>query len=145
MAARKIYVDINVFIYWLANHPKFGETAKKWIREIERAPKGSYVTSSLTLYETLVVIAGLTGRSLKDEIFVEEIIKAIMSLPGLKISPLTSEDLEEAVNLMREYELDYEDAIHLATSLRNNIKEVLSNDQDFDRTPLKRTFTLHSP
>ncbi len=144
MATRKIYVDINIFIYWLANHPRFGEAALKWIREIERAKRGSYITSTITLYETLIVIAGLTGRSLKDENFVEEIIKAIISLPGLKISPLTSEDLIEAVKLMKEYKLDYEDAIHLVTAIRNNVKEVLSNDQDFEKTPLKRTFLQKS-
>jgi len=41
---------------------------------------------------------------------------------------------------MKEYDLDYEDALHLATALRNNVKKIISNDQDFDKTPLKRTF-----
>ncbi len=140
MVASEGYVDVNVFIYWLGNHPAFGKAAYKWIKKIEEAPQGLYVTSSLTLYETLVIMAGLTGKSLKDKKFVEEIVRSITSLPSLLITPLTLEDITYATNLMKEYDLDYEDALHLATALRNNVKEVISNDQDFNKTSLKRIF-----
>jgi len=39
---------------------------------------------------------------------------------------------------MREYEPDYEDALHLAAALKSKVKEMISSDQDFDKTPLKR-------
>lgn len=55
--------------------------------------------------------------------------------------PLTLRDLVEARVLMEKYELDYEDAVHLAVALRNRVKEIISNDQDFDKTSLKRIFT----
>ncbi|MEM2122199.1 MAG: type II toxin-antitoxin system VapC family toxin [Candidatus Bathyarchaeia archaeon] len=139
MVDKESYVDVNVFIYWLGSHPVFGKPAYEWMKKIEDAPRGKYTTSSLTLYETLVIIAGLAGRSLKDKTLVEEIVDSIASLPGLIITPLTMEDLVEAVNLMKEYNLDYEDAIHLATALRIKAKEIISNDQDFDKTPIKRT------
>jgi predicted nucleic acid-binding protein len=42
---------------------------------------------------------------------------------------------------MAEYNLNYEDALHLAAALRNKAKQIISNNQDFDKTPLKRTFT----
>lgn len=134
------YVDTNVFIYWLGKHPSFGEVAYEWIRRIEDASRGKYITSSLTLYETLVIIAGLTGRSLKDTSIVEGVIESITSLKGLTIDPLKPEDLVQAVNLMKEYDLDYEDSLHLTTALRTGVKEIVSNDEDFDKTPLKRTF-----
>lgn len=54
--------------------------------------------------------------------------------------PLTVEDVVQATNLMVEYSLNYEDALHLAIALRNGAKEILSNDKDFDETPLKREF-----
>lgn len=134
------YIDINIFIYWLGNHPTFGKTAHKWIKKIEEAPRGKYVTSALTLYETLVIIAGLTGRNLKDKRLVDDIVNSIASLPGLIITPLTFEDLAEAASLMKECGLDFEDALHLTTALRNKVKEIISNDEDFDKTSLKRTF-----
>jgi len=134
------YVDINVFIYWLGNHPSLGKLAYKWIRKIENAPRGEYVTSGLTLYEALVIIAGLTGKSLKDMLLVKNVINSITHLKGMLITPLKSEDLIRGVDLMKEYDLDYEDSLHLATALRINAKEIISNDKDFDKTPIRRTF-----
>jgi predicted nucleic acid-binding protein len=138
MVDNSSYVDINIFVYWLGNHPKFGETAYKWIKKIENSPRGKYVTSSLTLYETLVIIAGLTGKSLKDKTFTEEVINSITHIKGLTIEPLKPEDFTKAVNLMKEYNLDYEDSIHLAVALRTGVQAILSNDKDFDVAPIKR-------
>jgi predicted nucleic acid-binding protein len=132
------YVDINIFVYWLGNHPKFGETAYKWIKKIEQSQRGKYVTSSLTLYETLVIIAGLAGKSLRDKAFTEEVITSITNIRGLTIEPLKAEDFTTAVELMEEYKLDYEDSIHLAVAMRTGAQEILSNDEDFDVTPIKR-------
>jgi predicted nucleic acid-binding protein len=64
-----------------------------------------------------------------------------MSLPGLIVTPLTQRDVAQAVSLMKEYGLDYEDALHLAAALRSKVREIISNDQDFDKTPLKRRFS----
>jgi len=133
------YVDINIFVYWLGNHPQFGKTAYNWIKKIESSPRGEYVTSSLTLYETLVIIAGLAGKSLKDKAFVEEVVNSITHIKGLRIEPLKPEDFTKAVDLMNEYNLDYEDSIHLAVATRTGVREIVSNDKDFDATPIKRT------
>ena len=124
----------------MGKHPFFGEKAYQWIKNIEVSPKAKYVTSTLTIYETLAIIAGLTGNSLKDKLFVEEVINAIVGIQNLVITPFTLEDGMEAINLMMEYSLDYEDALHLATALRNRVKKIISNDKDFDKTPLKRIF-----
>ena len=75
-----------------------------------------------------------------DKTLVEEIVKSIAGIRSLTITPLTVEDVIEAANLMKEYDLDYEDALHLTTALRNSVREIISNDQDFDKTQLKRTF-----
>ncbi|MEM3385361.1 MAG: type II toxin-antitoxin system VapC family toxin [Nitrososphaeria archaeon] len=87
-----------------------------------------------------MIIAGLTGKNLKDKGLVESLIDSITGLLGLQIVPLTVEDFSEAKNLMGEYGLDFEDALHLASALRYNLKEIISNDLDFDQTPLKRIF-----
>ncbi|MEM3766334.1 MAG: type II toxin-antitoxin system VapC family toxin [Candidatus Bathyarchaeia archaeon] len=135
------YVDVNVFVYWLGNHPNLGRRSYEWIRKIEGASRGKYVTSALTLYQIMVIIAGLTGKNLKDQELVEEVVNSIEGLSGLRIMPLTVEDITEAAKLMKEHSLDYEDAIHLTSALRSRAKEIISNDEDFDRTPLKRRFS----
>lgn len=140
MVEVEIYVDCNVFVYWLGGHPSFGDTAYEWVKKIEDAPRGKYVTSSLTVYETLVIVAGLTGGSLKDSSLVGGVVEPITNLKGLVIEPLMPEDLTQASESMKEYDLDYEDSLHLATALRTGAKEIVSNDEDFDRTPLRRNF-----
>lgn len=136
----KRYVDVNVFIYWLGDHPTYGETAYRWVRLIERSSRGKYVTSSLTIYEILVIMAGLTGRNLRDKQLVESIVNAITHLKGLVIVRLEPEDYVRAAELMKEYGLDYEDLLHLAAALKAGAKEIVTNDADFDNTPLKRIF-----
>ena len=133
------YVDINIFVYWLGKHPTLGEVAYEWIKKIERSPRGRYVTSSLTLYEALVVIAGLAGKSLKDRTLIEGVVNSITNLKGLVIEPLKLEDFTRALDLMEEYGLDYEDSLHLSVAIKAGAKEIVSNDKDFDKTPLKRT------
>jgi len=135
---RSRYVDVNIFVYWLGNHPKFGETAYQWIKKIENSPRGKHVTSSLTIYETLVIIAGLTGKNLKDKNFVAEVVNAITHIKGLTIEPLEPEDFAKAVDLMNDCNLDYEDSIHLAVATRTGAQEILSNDKDFDTALIKR-------
>jgi len=134
------YVDVNVFVYWLGGHPLFGNRAYEWIRKVEKAKRGEYVTSTLTVYEVLVIIAGLTGRSLGDRGFVERVVEAIISLKGLMLTSLGEETLTEASIIMDRYGIDYEDALHLAVALKAGAKEIISDDEDFDRTPLKRLF-----
>lgn len=140
MVDARSYVDVNIFVYWLGNHPTYGEAAYRCISRIEESPQRKYVTSSLTLYEALVIIAGLTGRSLKDKQLVGSIIDAITGLRGLVIIRLEPEDHVRAIELMEEYGLDYEDSLHLATALKTGVKEIVTNDEDFDNTPLKRIF-----
>ena len=132
----KRYYDANVFVYWLGGHPLYGERARDWIRlaEAQRA-----FTSSLTPYEVAVILAGLLGKKLKDYRFVEEVLTPINSVAGLKIVPLTWEDYLRALDLVNEG-YDLEDALHLSVALRIGAGEIVSNDRDFDRGPLKRVF-----
>jgi len=136
----KIYVDVNIFIYWLADNPTYGETACQWIKKIEKSPLGTYLTSALTLYEATVIMAILSGGNVRDTEFLKKVLEPIELLPGLQIVQLENKDIIEALKLVEKYNLDLEDAIHLATALREKSTAILSNDKDFDRTPLKRIF-----
>ena len=135
----RFYVDVNVFVYWLGNHPKYGQVAMEYIKKMETSPRGEYVTSALTLYETLVIIGGLTGKNLKDKNFVQQVINPITGIKGLVIESLRSEDFKKASDLMNECKLDYEDSLHLAVATRTGAQEIISNDKDFDCTQIKRT------
>ena len=135
----RYYIDVNVFVYWLGNHPKYGQAAQGWIKKIETSKRGEYITSALTLYETLIIMGGLTGKNLKDKNFVQQVINPITGIKALIIEPLKPEDFKKAQDLMNECKLDYEDALHLAIATRKGAQEIVSNDKDFDSTPIKRT------
>jgi predicted nucleic acid-binding protein len=134
------YLDVNLFVYWLGGHPTHGEKAHSWIKSVENSVGGRYATSSLSLYQVLVVMAGLAGMTISDPGFVEKVHEAITGLRGLQIVPLTSTHFLKALDLMQVYSIDYEDALHLAVAMEEGLDEIISNDNDFDKTPLKRVF-----
>jgi predicted nucleic acid-binding protein len=136
--APKTYLDVNIFVYWLTDPPEFGEKALQWIKNVEDSP-GNYMTSALTIYETSVIIAGLLGKTLKDLMLVSQVNTVFQEL-GIKIIPLTHQQLTEAPSLMKKYNLDYEDAIHLNAAMENDATRIISNDKDFDKTPFIREF-----
>jgi predicted nucleic acid-binding protein len=67
-------------------------------------------------------------------------IEVVDDARGLSIEDLRLDDLLKASYLMKECDLDYEDSLHHATALRANAKQIVSNDKDFDKTPLRRAF-----
>jgi predicted nucleic acid-binding protein len=86
-----------------------------------------------------VIIAGLTGKNLKDKTFTEKVVNSLTHIKGLTIEPLKPEDFTKALDLMNDCKLDYEDSIHLAVAVRTGAQEIVSNDKDFDTTLIKRT------
>jgi len=134
------YIDVNIFVYWLAGEGKLHEKSKKWIKEIERSTRGEFFTSTISIYETAVIIAGLTGRTLKDKEFVEDIYNAFTELNKLRLQPLDRKILKKAINAVKEKNLDLEDAIHYATAKEGNATRIITNDSDFDKTDILRVF-----
>jgi len=134
------YVDVNVFVYWLSGTGELLEKAKKWIKAIESGVRGEYITSTLTIHELMIIIAGLTGRSLRDRKFVTDIIEAISGLNKLEIKPFTSDIIEKALDAMKKFDLDLEDAIHYVTAIKYHAVKIISNDEDFERTDIQRVF-----
>lgn len=137
--ARKKYLDVNVFVYWITDSYEFGDKASHWIKQIDENP-GEFITSSMTIYETAIIIAGQIGKTLNDTRFINQLNTAFSELLNLDITPLTAQQLIEAPALMQEFSLDFEDAIHLNAALDNNATHIISNDRDFDKTPLTRLF-----
>ena len=129
-----------MFVCWLGNHPRYVQTAKKWIKEIEGSQRGDFITSTLSIYETLVVLAGLAGKNPKDKHFINQIVSAFNSIKPLRIEPLKIEDYRKAADLMNECELDFEDSLHLAVAMRTKVQEIVSNDKDFDAAQIRRVF-----
>lgn len=140
METTRYYVDVNVFVYWLGKHPVFGETAYNWIQKITNASPREFITSSLTIYEALYILAGLSGTNLRNKRFVQQITISLTEIKGLTIESLKPEDLTNAAELMNDNKLDYEDALHLAVATRTGANEIITNDKRFNAANVKRIF-----
>ena len=137
-----IYLDTNVIIYAIENHPKYGKKCKKILEDIE-SEKIKASCSVLVLAETINVLTKL-NKALKERkekpLDIKKNIDAILSLPIMWI------DMNFAV-IRRASEYSYAisgiDYIHIATMEMNSITSILSADEDFDKAEfIKRTEPL---
>ena len=125
------YVDVNVFVYWLGDDTVFGDEATRIVEGIEKGER--VATSSLTPWLTHIALVNVRARNYSEE----KLTGKFRELPFLRIEPLTIEDYEAAVVAMGRYRLDLEDSLHLSVAERLRIKEIYTNDRDFEKTPLK--------
>ncbi len=128
-----IYLDTNVIIYAIENHPKYGKKCKQILEDIE-SEKLKACCSVLILAETINVLTKinkqLKGRGQLD---ISKNIDAVMSLPIMWL------DMNFAV-IKKASEYNYNisgiDYIHIATMELNSIAKVISADADFDEADL---------
>ena len=127
-----IYVDTNIFIYGIENHPKYGELCKKILLDIE-SEKVKVSASVLVLVEIINVLTKI-NRILKGQgkkpLDIKENIDAILSLP------ITWFDLDFLI-IKKASEYTYNvtgvDYIHIATMEINSVTEIVSADDELDK------------
>ena len=74
--------------------------------------------------------------SYKDSmVFIEENV-----LPYVKVLPIGLEDYLKAKNNIFRYSLKPSDAIHLGVIENNGLQAIATEDEDFDRVPIKRVW-----
>lgn len=131
------FVDSNVFVYHLTADPVYGKTARKIIEKIENGEE-SY-TSTLVIAQ---VCSYLKWKKRQDVIPIFlTFLKGLTSLQKIETSML---DFEEARSLQKQQNLPWsawDDIVIAAQMKRINVKEIYSNDKDFDKIPwVKRIF-----
>ncbi len=120
------YVDANVFVYATLSTEQ-GEYARNIINLIEQN-KGRFLTSCLTYDEVVWSV-----RKLFDKDKAQEAGSLFLALLQLKLKEVNRETLVEAHNLAKQFSLKPRDAIHLATLILADEKEIISEDADFDK------------
>ena len=122
-----IYIDTNVFVYAIENHPKYGAACKKILidglnRKIDAA------CSIRVLAELLNVLVKM--RKLAKKLDVKGSVQAVLSFP-LTWFEMDFFVLENASEYT--YNISGGDYIHVATMEINAIKKVLSADAELDK------------
>lgn len=126
-----IYLDTNVIIYAIENHPRYGKKCRRILEDIE-SERLKASCSALVLVETINVLLRLNkvlkGRE-ENILDVRKNIDAILSLPIIWI------DLNFAI-IKRASEYNYNmpgaDYIHIASMELNSIAKIISADTDFN-------------
>jgi len=121
------FVDANVFIYILVKSPKEAyETSKQILKRIENGEEA--LTSTAIIQE---VVDWLEYNNRKRE--VESFIIAINSYLTMNKINTAWDDMLTTLDDMKKHDIDFVDALTLQTMKKNNMKEIYSNDTDFDR------------
>jgi len=131
------FVDSNIFIYHLASDPSYGHKAKQILKRIENGEAS--VTSTLVIAQ---VCGYLKWRRRHNVIPI--FLLLLKQLTSLRKVETTMLDFEEARSIQSEQDLPWsmwDDIVIAAQMKRLNIKEIYSNDKDFDKIPwIKRIF-----
>ena len=125
------YLDTNVLVYAIENHPKYGEACKNILLDIE-SEKLDVCSSILVLVEFLNVLTKINkvlkkqGKKLLD---IRKNIDAVLSLPVVWF------DLNFFL-IKRAAEYDFNvsgvDFIHIASMELNLITDIISADKELD-------------
>ena len=126
------YIDTNIFIYAIENHPSYGKSCKKILLDVQEG-KLKTGASMLVLVEIIKVLAKINTelkRRKQKPLDLEANLDAILSMPitWFNLDFLTIRKATEYP-----YNITVQDYFHLAAMELNSVKEVISADKDFDK------------
>ena len=125
-----IYIDSNVFIQGIIRNDN---NSKEIILRI--AKKEFMGVTSVLSWDEIVFIV---GKFLGKDLGISE-GKKFFTLPNIEFVDAKKEIILKAQKLVEKYKIKPRDAIHSATAINLNIKEIISEDSDFDKiSELKR-------
>jgi len=121
------YLDANVFIYPVIDNNKRADFYRKIIYEVV-SKKIQACTSVLTWDEVIHYLMKEKGKS-----FALMQSEKFLKLPNLYFIEASSSIIFKAHQLMKIYDINPRDAIHLATALSCKSDEIISEDKIFDK------------
>jgi len=126
------YVDSNVFIYPAIYDPQKiakASQARRILLQIAGGKIEAY-TSTLTWNEVVRAVWRYFG--------IESALnqgRRLLEIPHLQFLPVDFETISTAQDLAEKHKLKPRDSLHAGSALRNHIKNIISDDEDFDRVP----------
>lgn len=127
-SARKIYLDTNIFIYFIEDRGRYGEAAADLMTQL--ADRGiPHISSQMAYAESL------HGAVRQGNAALAEVYRELFHDPASAfLRPVTKDILESAASLAAELGMKLIDAIHVAMALAEDCDTFLTNDNGI-RTP----------
>ena len=119
------FLDSNIIMYTLGGPHTLKTPCVKVLEKI-RSAKIKVCTNTEIFQEILYRYYSLDKKVLAHQAC--DILKDIAN----PIFPITHEDIEKAMSLLKQYTIPVRDAVHAATMLNHNIRHILSTDIHFD-------------
>jgi predicted nucleic acid-binding protein len=129
IAAGSLYLDTNVFVYWLEGYAAFSQVLGDLFTRLTRGQFRG-VTSEFTLAKCLVKPM-IDQNQTRQSAFQA----ALVSSNGLLVQPVSREILIEAARMRATLRLTLPDAVHVATAHLTGYETFLTNDHRL-RTPV---------
>jgi uncharacterized protein len=130
-----IYLDANFFIIATLTNEK-GKKARTIAKEITQGKQA--ITSSLALDEVMWIYI---KNNRKQEI--RKIIEEIYIMPNLQVKEVPATVPLRALEFIEHYNLKPRDAFHCAVMEHFHIKEIVSDDKDFDKVQTIRRVKIN--
>lgn len=146
----EVFVDANIFVYHFSGPTEYTDICAQFLQRVEEVRLFAF-TSTLVLAETLhrlmiieattklqigpkVAIHHLKTHPLDVKILTEHIkVPERIHTLGIKILPIDIDDILKSNEIKREYGLLTNDAITLAVMKRYHLRNIATNDPDFER------------
>ncbi len=119
-----IYLDANFFVLMNSASVK-GENARRILNEIIQGKRA--VTSSLALDEVMWVFM---KNKLRHEL--RRVIEEVYSVRNLEVKEVSSLIPLRALDFIEQHNLKPRDAFHLSLMEQLGIREIVTDDSDFD-------------
>lgn len=145
------FIDTNIFLYTIKSNNKFSRYCGDYISRVKYGELLGFVSPLVIseLFYKLIMIEISETKKLdtsKSKIFLKEnpgiisklkksskVIEELYMYEGIKILQLGEEISKLSLELSKEYGLLPNDAIHAATCKYYDIKNIATNDSDFER------------
>ena len=119
------FLDSNIIMYTLVGPHTLKTPCVKIIEKI-RSDRIQVCTNTEIFQEILYRYYSIDKKVLAHQAC--DILKDIAN----PVFPITREDIEKAMSLLNQYTIPVRDAIHTATMLNHNVRNILSTDIHFD-------------
>lgn len=150
---RQMFIDANIFTYLLTGHPIYGRSCQGLLEKIEKGGLTGFI-SPLVIDEVSYVIMVQTARELKGSTETKSMkrvmsgiwhecvapvdefygyLDQLISAGNLKVLSLDYTISRIALECSKEYRLLPRDALHAACCKAYGIKDIATNDSDFER------------
>jgi len=123
-------IDANIFLEVLLEQEK-SENCKAFLRRVLEG-NISAIVSSFTIDS---IILSMTRNNIKKE-KIRLFLLSLSKYKGLRVYQVSIKDRINSLDLMSKYNLDYEDALILQSTISLKFTKIISFDKHFDKVSL---------